>query len=224
MTEKPQMRGEWLFRLIHANVITTLQMVFSAVGLWYWLEGANVLGGFIFAGAALFDLVDGWWARKRQDLKLGDNRALGAWYDAFADKDIIFGFTAVATYMSFVYTQMPWWLYVLLSFMWMHCAIELVSVFVRTVNFIAVWRGLREKSGKRVKLEAVDVGKYKATFQAIGCCFFFLVVHTGGSSAFWSVIPFTCWAIAAWPAWKSLVQKIPKFRRSVEYIGSELSG
>ncbi len=158
-------------RISMARLVLSL-LVFALVPLgWYWA------GLIVFVIAASTDWVDGWWARKYNQVS-----KLGRILDPFCDKILICG---VFILLAEAMVEFPWW---------MRITGWIAVIVVGRELLVTVLRSLIEQSGG--DFSAKMAGKLKMWFQCIaaGACLLALALKTSSSenaTPTWLVVAMT---------------------------------
>lgn len=143
LTREPRYARE---DLTLANVFTLSRIVAIPVFGWLWATGHDEAALWVFAGAAITDVIDGFLARY-----LNQKSRLGSLLDPIADKLLMFVALAIGTYLGAI----PLWLAV--------AVIGRDAVLgIGVLGFLFVWRGRHEPESWR----PTRLGKYAMTLQS----------------------------------------------------------
>jgi cardiolipin synthase len=89
------------------NLLTAVRLALVPCVLWYLLKGQLAIAFWLFAAAAVTDLLDGFLARL-----LNQRSVLGAWLDPIADKAMLLSTLIMLVWLS----ALPLWLGILVGF------------------------------------------------------------------------------------------------------------
>ncbi len=176
------------------NVLSAARFVLSIVVFvlipWHQYVAALI----VFVIAASTDWIDGWWARRFDQVT-----KLGRILDPFVDKIIICGtFILLATEMHAVRASFPW-----------YCVVTgwMAVVVVGREMLVTALRGFIEQSGG--DFSAKMAGKLKMVFQCVAGAAALLALEFGDDTAAWIL-----WTLAI-SLWLAVITTVYS---GVEYI------
>jgi len=181
------------------NMITYLRIVVIPIFLWFISRGdpfSSFVAAALFAGAAISDLLDGWLARRMNQVSV-----VGKFMDPLADKLIV---TAALVMLAQMGRIEAWLVIVLLS----------RELIVSGLRQIAVGEGMVIAAGQG--------GKWKTALQLSGIIGVLVHYEYPINLIFWSSYPFDFQLIGEWvlaisliPSVYSALQYFADFLRSV---------
>lgn len=149
-----------------ANKLTMLRLILAFVFMGFlFVEGLTfkIVALFVFGLASFTDLIDGWVARKRNEIT-----DLGKLLDPIADKVLV-----VAAFLAFVEMNLIWG--------WMVVIIIIREFLITGLRFLAMNRG--------IVLGAELAGKHKTVSQIVTIFFILIVLivkEAGTKYGFWT--------------------------------------